>query len=206
MTRPLGSAPITEASSLLRTGPPARPATVLRPPRPQPQETLPLAARGGQCRDVPSHVPRGTRRSGSRRLHAGHHLASQRAPARLIPGSSGHPGFDAVCFYFDTSAAIRLRSPSRSPPDASAGAFSTSLTTDGIQPPQHVAVWSLPPQGDSEGPEPSSSTQHRLTKLYLHRAPLRVRDTPTCRTTPRTPTAPDRRSRAGPRAAPSGRR
>src|SRR6266498_4126490 len=111
MTRPLGSASITEASSLLRTGPPARPATVLRPPRPQPQETLPLAARGGQCRDVPSHVPRGTRRSGSRRLHAGHHLASQRAPARLIPGSSGHPGFDAVCFYFDTSAAIRLRAP-----------------------------------------------------------------------------------------------
>jgi hypothetical protein len=45
-----------------------------------------------------------------------------------------------------------LRSPSRSPPDASTGAFSTSLTTDGIQPPQHVAVWSLPPQGDSEGP------------------------------------------------------
>jgi hypothetical protein len=138
---------------------------------------------GGQCRAVPSHVPRESRRSGSRRLHAGHRLASQRASARLIPGSSGHPGFDVVCFYFDTSAAIRLRSPSRSPPDASSGAFSTSLTTVGIQPPQHVAVWGLPPQGDSEGPEPSSSTQHRLTKLYLHRAPFGVRDTPTRRST-----------------------
>ena len=179
MTRPLRSAPVTEASSLLRTGPPARPATVLRPLPPQQQETLPLAAQGGRCRVVPSHVPRGTRRSGSRRLHAGHHLASRRAPARLIPRSSGRPGFDAVCFYFDTSAAIRLRSPSRSPPDASTGAFSTSLTTDGIQPPQHVAVWSLPPAGRLPRAKPSSSTQHRLTKLYLHRAPFGVRDTPT---------------------------
>jgi hypothetical protein len=33
-----------------------------------------------------------------------------------------------------------------------AGAFSSSLTTHGIQPAQHEAVWSLPPQGDSEGP------------------------------------------------------
>ena len=32
------------------------------------------------------HVPRGSCRPGSRRLHAGHHLASQRTPARLIPG------------------------------------------------------------------------------------------------------------------------
>ena len=34
-----------------------------------------------------------------------------------------------------------------------------------------VAAWSLPPQGDSEGPEPSSSTQHRFQKIYLHRSP-----------------------------------
>jgi hypothetical protein len=32
------------------------------------------------------HVPRGSGRPGSRRLHAGHHLASRRASARLIPG------------------------------------------------------------------------------------------------------------------------
>ena len=49
---------------------------------------LPLAAprRGRQYRDAPSHVPCRSRRPGSRRLHAGHHLASKRAPARLIPG------------------------------------------------------------------------------------------------------------------------
>ena len=56
----------------------------------------------GQCRDAPSPVPRGSRRPGSRRLHAGHHLASKRISARLIP---------------------------ESPPDASTGAFSSSLTT-----------------------------------------------------------------------------
>ena len=38
-------------------------------------------------------------------------------PARLIPGPVLHPGFDAKnCF--DTSTAVRLRSSSRSPPDA----------------------------------------------------------------------------------------
>jgi hypothetical protein len=41
--------------------------------------------RTGQYRDTPSPVPRGSRRPGSRRLHAGHRLASKRTPARLIP-------------------------------------------------------------------------------------------------------------------------
>jgi len=42
MTLPLGSAPITEASQLLRAGPPARLATVLSPSRFQPPGRLPL--------------------------------------------------------------------------------------------------------------------------------------------------------------------
>ena len=50
----------------------------------------------GQCRDAPSPVPCGSRRPGSRRLHAGHHLASKRISARLIPESPKHPGFDVV--------------------------------------------------------------------------------------------------------------
>ena len=60
---------------------------------------LPLARprqRAGQYRDTPSPVPRGSRRPGSRRLHAGHRLASKRTPARLIPESPKHPGFDVV--------------------------------------------------------------------------------------------------------------
>src|SRR5256885_2126749 len=51
---------------------------------------------GPQYRRAPSHVPRGSRRPGSRRLHAGHHLASRRAPARLIPGAQEPHGFDAT--------------------------------------------------------------------------------------------------------------
>jgi hypothetical protein len=45
MTWPLRSARITRASPLLRASPPARPATVLNPPRFQPHGTLPVAAR-----------------------------------------------------------------------------------------------------------------------------------------------------------------
>ena len=122
-TRPLGSTPITRASSLLRAGPPACPATVLSALRSQPPGALPVATRrsrlGWQYRDRPSHVPRESRRPGSRRLHAGHHLARKRAPARLVLEQPHCPSFDAVSFRFDTSAAIRLRSPSWSPPDAS---------------------------------------------------------------------------------------
>src|SRR5260370_21442670 len=40
----------------------------------------------GLYRDAPSHVPHESRRSGSRHLCAGHHLASKRVSARLIPG------------------------------------------------------------------------------------------------------------------------
>ena len=64
-----------------------------------PPGDLPLARprqRAGQYRDTPSPVPRGSRRPGSRRLHAGHHLASKRISARLIPESPKHPGSDVV--------------------------------------------------------------------------------------------------------------
>jgi hypothetical protein len=52
------------------------------------------------------HVPRGSSRSGSRHLYAGHRLTSKRAPARIIPRSNTYPGFDAVWINFDTSAVI----------------------------------------------------------------------------------------------------
>ena len=68
-----------------------------QPPRFQPLGDLPLARRGPA--GVSGHafsVPRESRRPGSRRLHAGHHLASKRTPAKLIPGSFQHPGFDVT--------------------------------------------------------------------------------------------------------------
>ena len=76
MTRPLHSAPITEASALLRAGPSARhPASHTGPPAgDQPPARV----------TTPSHVPTRSGRPGSRRLHAGHRQASQRAPARLV--------------------------------------------------------------------------------------------------------------------------
>ncbi len=92
-------APVTGTSALLRTGPPARPATVLSPLRFSRLGTsLPDGPRmgTGQYRDAPSPVPCGSRRPGSRRLHAGHHLASKRISARLIPESPKHPGSDVV--------------------------------------------------------------------------------------------------------------
>ncbi len=116
---------------------------------------------GWQCRDRPSHVPRESRRPGSRRLHAGHRLANRRAPARLVLEQPHCPSFDAVSFRFDTSAAIRLRSPSWSLPDASTSAFPSSLTTNGVQPTQHEAVWSLPPAG----------RLRRATTFIFHAAP-----------------------------------
>src|SRR6266581_5246415 len=91
MSRPLRSAPITGVSSLLRAGPPACAATVLTPPsfcRSAYSLSHPLPEQQHQAlyQHMPSHVLHSSRRSGSRRLHAGHRLASKRAPARLIPG------------------------------------------------------------------------------------------------------------------------
>ena len=55
----------------------------------------PLPARQ-PCRGQPSHVPRESRRPGSRRLHAGHRLASNRVSARLILEPRARPSSDAI--------------------------------------------------------------------------------------------------------------
>jgi hypothetical protein len=118
MARPLGSTPITRASSLLQAGPPADPATVLSASRFPPLARAPCRRPhpcSRQCRGLPSHVPRKSRRPGSRRLHAGHRLASTRVPARLLLRPDHRPSSGAVQTTFDPSAAIRSRSPSRVP-------------------------------------------------------------------------------------------
>ena len=54
---------------------------------------------------TPSHVPRKGRRSGSRRLHAGHRLASTRVPASLIPAGHERPVSMSPDLNNDTSTA-----------------------------------------------------------------------------------------------------
>src|SRR5680860_1555336 len=51
---------------------------------PPPRHSLSPRAEPQQCRNTPSHVPHESSRLGSRHLHTGHHLASRRAPARLL--------------------------------------------------------------------------------------------------------------------------
>jgi len=82
------------------------PATVLNPPVSAVRDTpsrCPDEGGGFGSRSLPFHANAAW--SGSRCLYAGHHLANKRAPARLIPGSDTHPGFDANRSYFDTSQA-----------------------------------------------------------------------------------------------------
>ena len=176
----------------------------------------------GQYRNAPSPVPCETSRSGSRHLHAGHHLASKRMTARLILELAKDPSFDAICLLNDASAMIRFRSSSRSLPDASGTPFphrsprsryrSRSMRRFGISfrkaiPKGHTFIShtaslpeavlrptpfrvqdtisqcssgrfeAFPRRTAPKGHNPSSSTQHRIKKLYLHQASLCVRDT-----------------------------
>jgi hypothetical protein len=130
MVRPLRSLSITESSSLLWAGPNANPAPVLNPSRFPPLETLPLATTFGSS--VGASLP------------TFHVKAADRARVAYMPGTAwpvtGYPPDSSWNLVhapvlmpsktnFDTSIAIRLRSPSRSPPDASRAPFSSSLTT-----------------------------------------------------------------------------
>jgi hypothetical protein len=64
--------------------------------------------------------PSSTRTPGlrSRRLYAGHHLANQQAPARLIPEQRLDPGFDVIHTLTTLHRTVRFRSPSQPTPDA----------------------------------------------------------------------------------------
>jgi hypothetical protein len=104
-----------------------------------------------------SHVSCSSRRSDSRRLHAGHRLANKRAPARLFPELCTHPGFDAIS-YFSTLpqrfARARLPDPrltALTPP------FSSIAPHNGLQPMQHRGGLTPPPAG----------RRRRATNLHL---------------------------------------
>src|SRR5258708_12033150 len=99
MSRSLRSAPTASSRSLTATT--NRSACAPR------DGTLPLALHtleelpaarptlAGLYRDAPSHVPHESRRSGSRHLCAGHHLASKRVSPSPIPGHAPSPRSEA---------------------------------------------------------------------------------------------------------------
>src|SRR5260370_10090940 len=137
MSRPLRSAPITGASLLLRAGPPANPASVLRAPRFLSPGALPLAthrlsplatASRRHYRNPPSYVPCRSRRTGSRRLYAGHRLASKRDSRQAYPGIALVTPVLMSLLPNGISSAVHLRSPSCPLPHASHDPFSSSLT------------------------------------------------------------------------------
>lgn len=179
MTRPLCSTPITEASPLLRAGPPAGPATVLTP-----------TTTAGYSLS-PARQPR-TRRIGFGLLPF-HAKAADRARVASMPDTawpiSGHPP-DSSRDPSDTPVSMPPVFLSTRPqrfayarlPDphlthqvrlfhiAHHGRVTTSAAYGGLKP---------PPAGRlRRADNPSSPAQHRITKLYLHRTPFHVRDTP----------------------------
>src|SRR4051795_11536708 len=182
MTRPLRSAPITEASPLLRAGPPARTAT---------EAELPLAAvrshegdRRRPCRCAPSPVPFGRGRSGSRRLHAGHRLASRRASARLIPGANSKTPVLMSSSFVSTRqqrfACARLPDPHLTPRwmpflDRSPQQSSANAARGGLKP---------PPAGRLRRAylhHPNSTNYSASDHLPTHRTPFTVRDARHCK-------------------------
>src|SRR6266571_8090155 len=135
------------------------------------------SATGGRYRHRASHVPCRSRRPGSRRLHAGHHLANTRAPARPIPEILSCPRFRCRRRLFDTSTAVRLRSPSRSPPDTSPGAFSSSLTTTVVNQPSMRRFDATPRRATPKGHQ--SFIFHAAA--HRSRSPTYIRTSPSAR-------------------------
>jgi hypothetical protein len=137
--------------------------------------TLPLAARqtqpagpDGHFRRSPSHVPCQSRRPGSRRLHAGHHLANHRNARQARHGRTPKPSaFDANSIVLTTpqqrtptprtSGWVLSGTSSWSPPDASSTPSPRSLTTTVFS--QRSTGWfsALPRRTTLEGQQASTS-------------------------------------------------
>jgi hypothetical protein len=118
----------------------------------------------------------------SRHLHAGHHLANQQAPARLVPGPQSIPGFDVI-YRLSTRhqwfADARLRDPhlprstARHLPRRSPPRLLTAAARGGLRPPP-----TRRPRRATRptGPVPPSLAQHRLQRPDpLHQTSFNVR-------------------------------
>jgi hypothetical protein len=162
------------ASRLLRAGPPASAASVLSafgyPPRHAPSRDLGGLRPRPPSRRSPSHVPCQSRRPGSRRLHAGHRLASNRDARQADHEGTARPlAFDASSIFLTTP---QQRTPppessrvgalsgtsSWSPPDAIKRALSLSLTTTVFNQRSTGRFGALPRRTTPEGQQASISS------------------------------------------------
>lgn len=118
----------------------------------------------------------------SRRLHAGHRLASRQAPARLIPGICLAPGFD-VSFPISTRhqrfTHVRLLGPYLTRSDGAP--FSATLSTPALD--RRTLRWfaaspcrATTKDHQPQGPAPSSLMQHHFQQPgLLHLGSFSVR-------------------------------
>ncbi len=159
--------PHYRASSLPRGGPPLRRASLLRSSRFLPLGRLALApvdlSSISLCAVSRRRFPRSTPEPGpsSRHLHAGHHLANQQAPARLLHGPELQARFRchlSVSTRQQWFTRVRLLDPHLT---RSRRAVSATLTTPALRPAQLAVVCGLPLQGDHGGPpSPSARPLH----------------------------------------------
>src|SRR5215207_820789 len=166
--------PRYQASSLLRGGPPLCPASVRSPlaglllgdlPLPADGQTDQPACRGDRfpC-STQEPEPR------SRHLHAGHHLASRQAPARLVPEQLLDPGFDviqAVSTRHQWFASARLRDSHLT---RSRRAVSATLTTPALDR-RSLRWFAASPCRAATGGPPPSLVQHRSRAVFATSKP-----------------------------------
>jgi hypothetical protein len=140
------------------------------PPRHAPSRDLQGLRPRSQHRRPPSHVPCQSRRPGSRRLHAGHHLASNRDTRQAYRERTARPpGFRCqprLCSRRLNSARPpglprrtlleRLPGPHLT---RSSAPFSLSLTTTVFSQRSTGRFGASPPKGDAGGPQ-SLHLQH----------------------------------------------
>jgi hypothetical protein len=150
--------------------------------RPQ-ANTAPLA--DSPCRG--DRFPRSMQepRPRSRHLHAGHHLANQQAPARLIPELQSIPGFDVNLFLRHVISGSLALAFVIHTCRAHGATFPATLTTTALDRSSSRWFAASACTAAAEGhqakqrPAPPSPAQHRIQRPdLLHLASFNVRGTP----------------------------
>ena len=163
--------PHYQASSLLRTRPSLRPASVLGSSRFRRLEvSLGIEAPG-------SHVPHKSLSLVSRRLHAGRRSASQQAPSELHPRPTTGAWFWRRPYAFDTSSTVQSHSSYQRTPDGFSPPFPQRSPPPAIVPGQLAVVWTPILQSGPEGPALISCAARllRVWPCYIRASSLRRR-------------------------------